>query len=100
MTENYVCNQLIAGGHSCYYWTGDHSCEVDFLVQLDGAIIPIEVKSAEHTQSKSLNAFQKSNQPPYTIKLSGKIPAWGWTEIGAAICSVLPLNIFVEQPED
>ena len=39
MTENYVCNQLVGGGHSCYYWTGDHSYEVDFLVQLDGAVV-------------------------------------------------------------
>ena len=68
MTENYVCNQLVASGHSCYYWTGDHSYEVDFLVQLDGAVIPIEVKAAEHTQAKSLNAYRKLNQPA----LSGK----------------------------
>lgn len=32
MAKNYVCNQLVAGGHNCYYWTGDHSYEVDFLL--------------------------------------------------------------------
>ena len=72
MTENYVCNQLVASGHSCYYWTGDHSYEVDFLVQLDGAIIPVEVKVAEHTQSRSLNVYRKLNQPAYAVRLSGK----------------------------
>ena len=72
MTENYVCNQLVANGHRCYYWAGDHSYEVDFLAQLNGAVIPIEVKAAEHTQAKSLNAFRKSYQPDYAIRLSGK----------------------------
>ena len=45
---------------------------MDFLTQLDGAIIPIEVKAAEHTQAKSLNAYRKSHRPDYAIKLSGK----------------------------
>ena len=72
MAENYVCDQLTASGHTCYYWTGDRGYEVDFLVQLDGSIIPIEVKAAEHTQAKSLNAYRKMFQPAYAIKLSGK----------------------------
>ncbi|MBD5160892.1 MAG: DUF4143 domain-containing protein [Oscillibacter sp.] len=72
MAENYVCNQLVAGGHSHYYWTGDHGYEVDFLIQLDGAVIPLEVKAAEHTQAKGLNACRKMHQPAYAIKLSGK----------------------------
>lgn len=72
MAENYVCNQIVAGGHGCYYWTGDHSYEVDFLLQLDGAIIPIEVKAAENTKAMSLNAYMKQNDPAYAIKLSGK----------------------------
>ena len=45
---------------------------MDFLVQLDGKIIPIEVKAAKHAQSKSLNVFRKSNQSAYAIRLSGK----------------------------
>lgn len=72
MAENCVCNQLATNGHSCYYWTGDQGYEVDFLVQLGGDIIPIEVKAAEHTQAKSLNVYQKRHQPAYAIKLSGK----------------------------
>lgn len=63
MAENYVCSQLAAGGHSCYYWTGNHGYEVDFLVQLDGAIVPIEVKATEHTQARSLNIYRKLYQP-------------------------------------
>lgn len=72
MAENFICNQLVASGHSCYYWAGDHGYEADFLVQLDGAVIPIEVKAAEHTQAKSLNTYRKACQPAYAIKLSGK----------------------------
>ena len=51
---------------------GGQGYEVDFLVQLGGDIIPVEVKAAEHTQAKPLTAYRKRNQPAYAIKLSGK----------------------------
>jgi hypothetical protein len=45
---------------------------VDFIIQREGKIIPIEVKSADNTQAKSLAVYIGAYKPPYAIKLSTK----------------------------
>ncbi len=72
MTENYVNSQLILGGYKTYYWMTERGAEVDFVIQKDGDIIPIEVKSADNTKAKSLNMYIKAYKPQYAIKLSAK----------------------------
>lgn len=72
MAENYVCLSLIANGYQCYYWQSDRGAELDFLIQREGRIIPIEVKSADNTRAKSLTEYIKSYKPDYAIKLSTK----------------------------
>lgn len=72
MVENYVCNQLTSNGYTNYYWESDRSAEVDFIIQRDGKIIPIEVKSADNTKAKSLKIYMDINKPEYAIKLSAK----------------------------
>ena len=72
MVENYVCNQLTSNGYTNYYWESDRSAEVDFIIQREGKIIPIEVKSADNTKAKSLKIYMDMNKPEYAIKLSVK----------------------------
>ena len=72
MTENYVCGQLIASGYPCYYWMSERGAEVDFVIQRNGKVIPIEVKSAENTKAKSLTVYINSYRPGYAVKLSTK----------------------------
>lgn len=72
LTENYVCNQLIARGYSCYYWYSPRGAEIDFLIQRSGKIIPIEVKSAENTKAKSLGVYRELYKPDYVIKIAVK----------------------------
>jgi predicted AAA+ superfamily ATPase len=72
LTENYVLSQLIANEHRAYYWASRRSAEVDFIVQLDRALIPIEVKSAENNKSKSLDVYMNAYQPDYAIRMSAK----------------------------
>ena len=72
MTENYVCGQLTANGYTCYYWMSERGAEVDFVIQREGKIIPIEVKSAENTKAKSLAVYISAYKPPYAVKLSAK----------------------------
>jgi len=72
MVENYVCNQLICNGYQAFYWLSDHGAEVDFIIQRERNIIPIEVKSAENTKAKSLGVYMKTYQPAYAIKASAK----------------------------
>lgn len=72
MTENYVCLSLIANGYQCCFWQSERGAEVDFLIQRQGRIIPIEVKSADNTRAKSLAEYIKCYKPDYAIKLSTK----------------------------
>ena len=72
MTENYVNLQLAINGYRTYYWASDRGAEVDFIIQRDGKIIPIEVKSADNTKAKSLNVYIAAHKPEYAIKLSAK----------------------------
>ena len=72
LAENYVCGQLIASGYPCYYWMSDRGAEVDFVIQREGKVIPIEVKSAENTKAKSLSVYIGSYKPAYAVKLSTK----------------------------
>lgn len=52
MAENYAQTQLIANGYQTYYWESDRGAEVDFVIQREGRLIPIEVKSADNTAGK------------------------------------------------
>lgn len=73
LAENYVCSSLVKSGLTPYYWESKGIAELDFIVQdKEGNIIPIEVKSGEHTRSKSLNVFRNSYKIPYSIRISTK----------------------------
>ena len=72
MAENYANTQLVANEYTTYYWESGRSAEVDFVIQRDGKIIPIEVKSADNTKAKSLKVYMETYKPEYAIKLSAK----------------------------
>jgi len=72
LTENYVNSQLIANGYKTYYWESERGAEIDFIIQREGDIIPIEVKSADNTRAKSLKVYMERFKPAYAIKLSSK----------------------------
>lgn len=72
MAENYVNTQLIMNGITTYYWESSRGAEVDFVIQLDGKIIPVEVKSADNTKAKSLKVYMETYKPEYGIKISAK----------------------------
>ncbi len=73
LTENYVFCQLKAGGFRPFYWRNDKGTkEVDFIIALDGRLIPVEVKSSDHTASESLKEYMKLFEPDYAVRISGK----------------------------
>ena len=47
---------------------------MEFHCEHEGRAIPVEVKSGQVTQSKSLASFQAKYQPPLAFLLSGKVP--------------------------
>ena len=72
MTENYVNVQLTINGYNTYYWETERGAEIDFIIQREGKLIPIEVKSADNTRAKSLKIYMDKYKPDYAIKLSTK----------------------------
>lgn len=72
IAENYVANQLVCNGFDLYYWKSDATAEVDFLLYTKDGIIPVEVKAGDNTQSKSLNVYNNSYEPKYSIRISTK----------------------------
>lgn len=72
LTENYVENELKINGYETYYWESEGKAEIDFLIQKENEIIPIEVKAKEHTKSKSLNLYMQKYNPKTAIRISEK----------------------------
>ena len=72
MAENYVNIQLSINEYKTYYWKSERGAEVDFIIQREGKLIPVEVKSADNTRAKSLKMYMDTYKPEYAIKLSAK----------------------------
>lgn len=72
MTENFVAQALVAGGHSANYWQSDGKAEVDFVLQLDGKVVPVEVKKGKRNRSKSLGVFAERYKSEYALRISKK----------------------------
>ena len=72
LVENYVNVQLLINGYQTYYWESERGAEIDFIIQREGQLIPIEVKSADNTRAKSLKVYMNTYKPDYAIKLSTK----------------------------
>jgi len=73
LTENYVLQHLIAAMEvPPRYWTSGNQAEVDFLIQLQNDIIPIEVKADENIKSRSLHIYQERYTPPIRVRYSLK----------------------------
>ncbi len=45
--ENVVAQELTAHGYNCYYYNNKKYGELDFLIEHDGAVLPIEIKSGK-----------------------------------------------------
>ena len=72
MTENSVNTHLTINGYKTYYWESNRGAEIDFIIQRDTHIIPIEVKAADNTRAKSLKLYMDTYKPAYAIKLATK----------------------------
>ena len=70
VAENFVAQELRAAGDktlSC--WQG-RTAEVEFLLEREGEVMPVEVKSGWVTQSKSLKVYIERYRPPRAYILS------------------------------
>ncbi|MEA3448495.1 MAG: DUF4143 domain-containing protein [Bacteroidota bacterium] len=72
LTEQFVCEQLQNIENSeIGYWTNDRSTsEIDFLLQTNADVIPIEVKAETNLKSKSFNLFCEKYKAQNAIRTS------------------------------
>ena len=76
LTEQYILQELKTAGRFpvCYWTNASGKAEVDFLIQIENDIIPIEVKSDIHTRSRSLDVYIDKHKPAHAIRFSLKNP--------------------------
>ena len=72
ITENYVAQCFASKNYDLFYWASKNTAEVDFVMQLNDNIIPVEVKSGANTKSRSLGIFIEKYKPSYSIRISSK----------------------------
>jgi uncharacterized protein len=72
IAEQFVMQQLLLKtNRHIAYWTNDRSTsEVDFVIQTEGIIVPIEVKSGENLKAKSFKLFCQKYSPKLAIRTS------------------------------
>lgn len=56
---------------SIHYWSPDESiAEMDFVIQYNGVVTPIEVKAEQHLKAKSIPVYISQNHPACVIRTS------------------------------
>ena len=72
LTEQFVLTQFVSELNlkPFYFAEERSSMEIDFLVQLEGNVIPVEVKAAENLRARSLKVYSEKYQPAYAIRTS------------------------------
>lgn len=72
VAENFVLQELIAAGAKDIACWHENTAEVEFLLEMNGALYPIEVKSGRATRPKSLNVFAEKSHPPFRTIMSAR----------------------------
>lgn len=72
MAENAVLQSMmpLMDDKKPYYWTSPGTAEVEFVIQWDDEIIPIEVKAEENITGSSLSVYNKTYSPNYRMRFS------------------------------
>ena len=75
--ENYVATELVARGMDLFYWKGKRDSELEFIIDVNQNIIPIDVKKGK-SKLNSLNEFRNHNKKDIAIKVSSN--QYGFSE--------------------
>ncbi len=69
--ENFVASEFVTRGvKELYYWTSKSDAEVDFILQNNNIIRPLEVKSGLNRNIKSLRSYADKYQPDKIYRTS------------------------------
>ncbi len=67
--ENLIAEALVKKGYDLHYYKPDNENELEFLIEKNGEVIPIEVKTG-NTATKSLNRYIEKNKPSIAYKIT------------------------------
>ena len=72
MAENAVLQALLPqiGPDKPYYWTSEGRAEIEFLIDVTGEVIPVEVKAEGNTNGRSLSVYTQKFSPTKRIRIS------------------------------
>lgn len=72
LAEQYVLQQLktIEDMEVAYWISKSGNAEIDFIIQTDGYVIPVEVKANTNLQAKSLKVYREKFEPEISIRTS------------------------------
>jgi uncharacterized protein len=71
LSEQYAAQQLLSQHIPLYYWRPPNAeAEVDFILPINGEIIPLEIKSSDNVRSRSLSVYAKTYEPKVCIRAS------------------------------
>ena len=72
MAENAVLQSLMPmlKRDSPYYWSPDSRAEIEFVIQWNDQIVPIEVKAEDRVSGKSLSVYNEKYKPLYRVRFS------------------------------
>jgi len=69
-TKNFVAQQLVNQHYPLYYWASEGAAELDFVLEEEGDIIPLEAKAGVSRQKKSLLLYKEKYAPSCLLRSS------------------------------
>ena len=70
MAENFVLTELLKSYKKAYYWKSGNKAEIDFIIQDDMDIVPIEVKAGKIYHAKSMTSYRNKYDPAKSLVTS------------------------------
>ena len=68
--ENFAAQVLVQNGYTLHYYKPDDNSELEFVIEKDGEVMPVEVK-AGNIATKSLDRFIENYEPSTAFKIAG-----------------------------
>lgn len=101
VAEQFVGQHLLYAGESwaepsLYYWnrpSRGSTAEVDYLVQYNGHIVPVEVKAGTAGRLKSLQMFIQEKRVPLALRFNTDVPSVHHTQTAIAGKHTIPFNL-------
>ncbi len=70
LVENYIASALKINFDELYYWSSEGKAEIDFVIQFEDKIYPLEVKSGMTSKKKSLQVYKQKFSPKRSLRCS------------------------------